>query len=161
LEEVRKLVDSPTAGTLEQQQKTSQSDVAAPTTEVDGAGGLGDIKRVESTASIGSTHSGKKPEERDHFVGGLHKAATTPAAVAVDKLESVINLGSSLGRFAVRGFTRSTTPTMPATSTDSATAGLKGVGIVGADNSSKGHRREDSAPVVDLLSVYPTSHNNR
>lgn len=156
LEEVRKLVNSPTPGSLEHQQGKARSDVPASAVEVDRAAGTGGMKRVDSTASIGSAHSGKRTDERDHIIGGLHKAAAAPVAAA----ETVMNLGTSLGRFAVRGFTRSTTPTVPATNTDSATS-LKGLGISGDDKVSKGHKREDSAPVADLLSVCLFGHGGR
>jgi hypothetical protein len=113
------------------------------------------MKRIESTTSIMSNQSGKKAEEREHSTGGLRGAAAIPAAVAVDKLETVMNLGTSLGRFAVRGFSRSSTPTTPATNTDPAPASMRALGAPSQENAHKGHKREESAPVVDLLSTFP------
>jgi hypothetical protein len=134
LEDARKLVDSPTIGGLEEQQERSATPTAA-------APAMDGLKRIESTASIGSSKSDKSGANHS---GGGHKGPTTPAAV-----ETVMNLGSSLGRFAVRGFTRSSTPTTPTANTNA----MKGLGISGGESAVKGHKREDSVPVADLLSV--------
>ncbi|RPA97795.1 hypothetical protein L873DRAFT_1689590 [Choiromyces venosus 120613-1] len=142
LEDARKLVDSPTTGSLEQEQERAQAASAAPALGMDGGASPSNMKRVESAASIMSNQS------------------AIPAAVAVDKLETVKNLGTSLGRFAVRGFSRSTTPTTPSTNTDSALASMKALGAPSQENAHKGHRREDSAPVVDLLSTFPDLANS-
>ena len=153
LEDARRLVDSPITGSLEQQQEALQVTAAISGLGMDGGASTSNIKRVESSTSIMSNQSGKKAEEKEQSTGGLRGAAAIPAAVAVDKLETVMNLGTSLGRFAVRGFSRSSTPTTPATNTDSALASMRVLGAPSQENAHKGHKREDSAPVVDLLSV--------
>jgi len=153
LEDARRLVDSPITGSLEQQQEALQVTAAISGLGMDGGASTSNIKRVESATSIMSNQSGKKAEEKEQSTGGLRGAAAIPAAVAVDKLETVMNLGTSLGRFAVRGFSRSSTPTTPATNTDSALASMRVLGAPSQENAHKGHKREDSAPVVDLLSV--------
>jgi len=153
LEDARRLVDSPTTEALEQQQETTQITAAISGLGMDGGASTSNIKRVESATSVMSNQSGKKAEEKEQSTGGLRGAAAIPAAVAVDKLETVMNLGTSLGRFAVRGFSRSSTPTTPATNTDSALASMRALGAPSQENAHKGHKREDSAPVVDLLSV--------
>lgn len=153
LEDARRLVDSPITGSLEQQQEALQVAAAISGLGMDGGASTSNIKRVESATSIMSNQSGKKVEEKEQSTGGLRGAAAIPAAAAVDKLETVMNLGTSLGRFAVRGFSRSSTPTTPATNTDSALASMRVLGAPSQENAHKGHKREDSAPVVDLLSV--------
>lgn len=154
LEDARRLVDSPTTEALEWQQETAQIPAAISGLGMDGGGAsTSNMKRVESATSIMSNQSGKKAEEKEQSTGGLRGAAAIPAAVAADKLETVMNLGTSLGRFAVRGFSRSSTPTTPATNTDSALASIRALGAPSQENAHKGHKREDSAPVVDLLSV--------
>jgi hypothetical protein len=136
LEDARKLVDSPIIGSFDDE-KFAEND--------------GGLKRVASEASIKSTQSHKT--EKETTFGTPPRSSTTPAAVAAEKLG---NLGTSLGRFAVRGFTRSTTPAASATTlsqTDVLTGAAKGLGIVGAADKGHTHKRDDSAPVVDLLSV--------
>lgn len=131
LEDARKLVDSPVVGSGSEEEKTA----ALIETE-------GGLRRVESEASIGSVKREMEP------ISGTPPRATTPAAVAAEKLGS---LGTSLGRFAVRGFSRSSTPAATAlTQTEVLTGAAKGLSIA-AQN--KGHKRNDSAPVADLLSV--------
>lgn len=130
LEDAMKLVDSPADGGFEEE-KTA--------TLIETEGGM---KRVESEASIKSVKRDKEP------TSGTPPRATTPAAAAAEKLGS---LGTSLGRFAVRGFSRNSTPAAAAlTQTEVLAGAAKGLGIVSQD---KGHKRNDSAPVVDLLSV--------
>ncbi|PUU80288.1 hypothetical protein B9Z19DRAFT_1079687 [Tuber borchii] len=160
LEDARRLVDSPITGSLEQQQEALQVTAAISGLGMDGGASTGNMKRVESTTSIMSNQSGKKAEEKEQSTGGLRGAAAIPAAVAVDKLETVMNLGTSLGRFAVRGFSRSSTPTTPATNTDSALASMRALGAPSQENAHKGHKRQDSAPVVDLLSTFPDLANS-
>lgn len=132
LEDARKLVDSPVAGNGFQEEKTAAL--------IDTEGGL---KRVASEASIGSL------KRETEITPATPPRATTPAAAAAEKLGS---LGTSLGRFAVRGFSRSSTPAAATTltQTEVLTGAAKGLGIVTQD---KGHKRNDSSPVADLLSV--------
>lgn len=133
LEDARKLVDPPAASGFEEEKTTL-------------AGGDGGLKRVDSEASIKSTQSVK--QEKEASFGTPPRAVTTPAAVAAEKLGS---LGTSIGRFAVRGFSRSSTPVATSlTQTEVLTGAAKGLGIVSQD---KGHKRNDSAPIADLLSV--------
>ncbi|KAH0614442.1 uncharacterized protein H6S33_000078 [Morchella sextelata] len=143
LEDARKLVDSPIIGSFDDE-KFAEND--------------GGLKRVASEASIKSTQSHKT--EKETTFGTPPRSSTTPAAVAAEKLG---NLGTSLGRFAVRGFTRSTTPAASATTlsqTDVLTGAAKGLGIVGAADKGHTHKRDDSAPVVDLLSTFPDLANS-
>lgn len=130
LEDARKLVDSPVAGIGFEEEKTAASIEAE-----------GSLKRVASEASIGSMK-----REKESTSGTPPR--TTPAAAAAEKLGS---LGTSLGRFAVRGFSRSSTPVATTlTQTEVLSGAAKGLGIVTQD---KGHKRNDSSPVADLLSV--------
>lgn len=131
LEDARKLVDSPVVESGFEEEKTA---VLIETG--------GDLKRVASEASIGST---KREKES---TSGTPPRTTTSAAAAAEKLGS---LGTSLGRFAVRGFSRSSTPVATTlTQTEVLSGAAKGLGIVTQD---KGHKRNDSSPVADLLSV--------
>lgn len=131
LEDARKLVDSPVVGSGFEEEKTA----ALIETE-------GGLKRVSSEASIGSVKREKEP------TSGTPPRAATSAAAAAEKLGS---LGTSLGRFAARGFSRSSTPAATAlTQTEVLSGAAKGLGIVTQD---KGHKRNDSSPVADLLSV--------
>lgn len=142
LEEARKLVDSPIVGSFDDE-KFLEND--------------GGLKRVASEVSIKSTQSHKA--EKEPTFGTPPRSSTTPAAVAAEKLG---HLGTSLGRFAVRGFTRSTTPAASASTvsqTDVLAGAAKGLGIAGVDKGHS-HKREDSAPVVDLLSTFPDLVNS-
>lgn len=131
LEDARKLVDPPVTGSSPEEEKTA----ALIETE-------GGLKRTESEASIGSVRREKEP------TSGTPPRATTPAAAAAEKLGS---LGTSLGRFAVRGFSRASIPAATTlTQTEVLAGAAKGLGIVVQD---RGHKRNDSAPVADLLSV--------
>lgn len=137
LEDARKLVDSPVIGGFEEEKAAALLDVE------------GGLKRVGSEASIQSTQSTK--HDKEHTFGTPPRATTTPAAAAAEKLGS---LGTSLGRFAVRGFSRSSTPV--AATTLSQTEVLTGA-VKGLVSHDKGHKRNDNAPAVDLLSVHVPS----
>ncbi|KAH8146376.1 uncharacterized protein LAJ45_09569 [Morchella importuna] len=143
LEDARKLVDSPIIGSFDDEKFTEND---------------GGLKRVASETSIQSTQSHKA--EKETTFGTPPRSSTTPAAAAAEKLG---HLGTSLGRFAVRGFTRSSTPAASTTTlsqTDVLTGAAKGLGIVGAADKGHTHKRDDSAPVVDLLSTFPDLANS-